>query len=439
MPDDHPHTLDRLSPDVTPSARRDGMAPTPELTRQNLAGVRWLGLAAFLLLAAALALGVARHYARYREVMVTAEQQRDLVPRVRVVPVRASPRMQQVVLPAATSAYEATNIYARASGYIAQRFVDIGSRVKAGDPLAVISAPELDHQIAQAEATMRQSEATLRQTEAQRELAARTWARNSVLLKDGWITRQQGDTDQADLAALTHAVEADKAAVNAQKAQIQVLEQQKDYLRVVAPFDGVVTQRNVDVGSLVQADATSGTFLFALAHSDVLRVQLYVPQSVALGVAPGVSAVIRVPEIPDHPFPGKVTRIADALDPSTRTLLTEIDVPNLGGELTPGMYCSVELDVPRKTPSLLVPDPAIVFDAQGVYVFVVENGIAHQRKITEIRDLGTEVEVSAGVKPGELVIVNPPVDLEDGTKVKIRGQESAVAASWGGTIISFLC
>ena len=198
MPDDHPHTLDRLSPDATPSARRDGMAPAPELTRQNLAGVRWLGLAAFLLLAAALALGVARHYARYREVMVTAEQQRDLVPRVRVVPVRASPPMQQVVLPAATSAYEATNIYARASGYIAQRFVDIGSRVKAGDPLAVISAPELDHQIAQAEATMRQSEATLRQTEAQRELAARTWARDSVLLKDGWITRQQGDTDQAE-------------------------------------------------------------------------------------------------------------------------------------------------------------------------------------------------------------------------------------------------
>ncbi len=127
---------------------------------------------------------------------------------------------------------------------------------------------------------MRQSEATLRQTEAQRELAARTWARDSVLLKDGWITRQQGDTDQANLAALTHAVEADKAAVNAQKAQIQVLEQQKDYLRVVAPFDGVVTQRNVDVGSLVQADATCGTFCslsrtaMCCASSSMYRSQL---------------------------------------------------------------------------------------------------------------------------------------------------------------------
>jgi RND family efflux transporter MFP subunit len=165
-----------------------------------------------------------------------------------------------------------------------------------------------------------------------------------------------------------------------------------------------------------------------MAHSDMLRIQLYVPQSAAFGVAPGVPAVIRVPEIPGRPFPGKVTRIADALDPATRTLLTEIDVPNPEGELSPGMYCTVELDVPRKTPSLLVPDPAVVFDAQGVYVFVVEDGVAHMRKITEIRDLGTEVEVSEGVKRGELVVVNPPVDLEDGSKVKIRGQATATAA-----------
>ena len=202
---------------------------------------------------------------------------------------------------------------------------------------------------------------------------------------------------------------------------LEVLLQQKAYQRVVAPFDGVVTQRNIDVGSLIEADATTGTFLFALAHSNALRIQLYVPQSAAIGVAPGVPAIIRVPEIPDHPFPGKVTRIADALDPSTRTLLTEIDVPNPGGELSPGMYCSVELDVPRRTPSLMVPDPAVVFDAHGVYVFVVENGIAHQHKIAETRDLGTEMEVSEGVKAGDLVVVNPPVDLEDGGKVKIRG------------------
>ena len=333
------------------------------------------------------------------------------------------------MLPAATSAYEATNIFARASGYIAERFVDIGSQVKKGDTLAVITAPELDHQIAQAQATLLQTEATLRQTEAQRELAQHNWDRDAVLVKQGWATRQQGDTDQSNLAALTNAVEAGKAAVKAQQAQIQVLEQQKAYQRVVAPFDGVITQRNIDVGSLVQADATTGTFMFALSHSNVLRIQLYVPQEAALGVAPSVPAVIRVPEIPGHPFPGDVTRIADALDPATRTLLTEIDVANPNGELSPGMYCTVELDVPRKTASLRVPDSAVVFDAQGVYVYVVENGLAHQRKITEVRDLGTEIEVSAGVKPGEQVIINPPVDLNDGAKVKIRANAATAKSA----------
>ncbi|HUC70116.1 MAG TPA: efflux RND transporter periplasmic adaptor subunit, partial [Stellaceae bacterium] len=145
------------------------------------------------------------------------------------------------------------------------------------------------------------------------------------------------------------------------------------------------------------------------------------------GVAPGIAAIVRVPEIPGHPFPGKVTRIADALDPATRTLLTEIDVPNPHGELSPGMYTTVELDIPRRTPSLIVPDASVVFDAQGLYVFVVDNGVARQRKITETRDLGTEAEVSEGVNAGERVVLNPPVDLEDGAKVKIRGHPAAVA------------
>src|SRR5262249_51646497 len=166
------------------------------------------------------------------------------------------------------------------------------------------------------------------------------------------------------------------------------------YQRVAAPFDGVVTRRNIDVGSLVQADATSGTFMFTLVQSDVLRIRLYVPQDSAIGVKPGVAAVVRVPEIPDRNFPGAVARIANALDPATRTLQTEIDVPNSDGELSPGIYCTVELRVPRRTPSLIVPAGSIVFDRDGLHVLVVERGIVHSRKITEIRDLGTEVEVS---------------------------------------------
>src|SRR5205085_11795408 len=136
-------------------------------------------------------------------------------------------------------------------------------------------------------------------------------------------------------------------------------------------------------------------------------------------------AVVLVPEIPDRTFPGKVTRIADALDPATRTLLTEIDLPNPNGELSPGMYCTVELKIPRKTPSLIVPAGAIVFDADGLHVLMVGNGVVLSRKITEVRDLGTEVEVSRGVEAGEQVVLTPPVDLGEGGKVEVRAPAPA--------------
>ena len=234
------------------------------------------------------------------------------------------------------------------------------------------------------------------------------------------MTQQQGDTDRLNYAAQQQAVRAETAAIASQEAQLAVLHQQKAYQQVVAPFDGVVTRRNIDVGSLVQADATSGTFMFTLTQNDVLRIRLYVPQDTAIGVKPGVHAVVRVPEIPDHVFAGQVARIADALDPATRTLQTEIDVANPDGELSPGIYCTVELKVPRRTPSLIMPAGAIVFDRDGLHVLVVEDGIAHSRTVTEIRDLGTEVEVSDGVKDGDQVVLTPPVTLEDGSKVQIR-------------------
>ncbi|MFZ2077102.1 MAG: efflux RND transporter periplasmic adaptor subunit [Xanthobacteraceae bacterium] len=182
----------------------------------------------------------------------------------------------------------------------------------------------------------------------------------------------------------------------------------------------MITQRNVDIGSLVQADATTGTFLFTLMQSDMIRIQLYVPQDEAFGLAPGVEAVVHVPEMPGRNFPGTVTRLANALQPGTRTLLTEIDVPNPDHALTAGTYCIVELRIPRKTPSLIVPSEAIIFNRNGLSVVVVEDSIARIRAVTVVRDFGTTVEVSAGVKDGDQVILNPPVDLTDGHKVTVR-------------------
>ena len=382
---------------------------------------RWtLGLAVIAVLVAALGFGVWRHYRQYRDVQTTAAQHRDSVPTVRVEAVRASPAKMLVTLPATTNAYEAASIFARASGYLEKRYVDIGSRVTTGQILAEITAPELDHQIAQAQANMLQSEATLRQTEANRELARVTSQRNSPLVAQNYVSKLQGDTDRLNYAAQQQAAAAAEATIQAQSAQVRVLQQQKAYQKVVAPFDGVITQRNIDVGSLVTADAASGTSMFAMTQSAIMRIQLFVPQDAAFGVSPGVDAVVRVPEMPGHSFPGTVTRIADALQPGTRTLLTEIDVPNPDGALTPGIYCTVELQIPRKTPSLIVPAGAIIFNRHGIQVAVVENGVVHIRKVDVARDLGTEIEVSDGVKDGDEVVLNPPVELQDGGRVEIR-------------------
>jgi RND family efflux transporter MFP subunit len=386
-------------------------------TRRRWAG-RLFALTALLALAGALAFGATRHYSHYREAMATAEQRRDFVPSLRVATVVPSDPFELVTLPATTLAFEAANVYARASGYIATREVDIGDHVKKGQLLAKISAPELEHQIAQNEATLAQLKATQQQAEASLGLAQVTWNRDRPLVGEGWATQQQGTIDVQTLKAQQATVASAQANVAAQEGLLKVLYQEKDYQSVVAPFDGVITQRNIDVGSLVQADASSGTFMFTIMQSDIIRTQVYVPQDQAVGLGPGVDAVVRVPEDPDHPFPGKVTRIADALQPGTRTLLTEIDIPNPDGALAPGTYCTVELRIPRKTPTLLVPAEAVVFNRNGLQVAVVENGVAHIRKVVVARDLGTQVELRSGVKQGDSVILNPPVELVDGSKVQ---------------------
>jgi RND family efflux transporter MFP subunit len=345
------------------------------------------------------------------------EQNRTRVPEVRVAAVRASDSKITVTLPATTTAFEAANIFARTSGYIEKRYVDIGDRVKAGALLADITAPELDHQIVQAKATLAQNQATLQQTQASRDLAEVTNARDSKLVKQGWLTLQQGDNDRLTLQAQQAAMGVAQANIAAQQAQIRILEQEKAYQRVIAPFDGVITQRQIDNGSLVQSGST---FMYTLMHPDVIRTQVFIPQDEAFGLGPGVDAVIRVPEIPDRTFPGKVTRIATALQPGSRTLLSEIDVPNPDWALRPGIYCTVELFIPRKTPSMIIPADAVVFDQNGLHVALVQNGSVHLQKITIARDFGKEVEVHDGVKPGDQVILNPMVNLAEGDKVAVQ-------------------
>jgi RND family efflux transporter MFP subunit len=399
------------------------IAPMHHPDKRRRWGGRLLGLAVLLVLGGGVTLGGWRYVSQHNAALAASEQRRDLAPSLRLAAVRASADDVVVSLPATTSAFSVADIFARASGYIEKREVDIGDRVKKGQLLVQIVAPELDHQIAQAEATLKQLEASVRQAQANRDLAQVTWDRDSGLVQKGWVTPQQGDTDRLTLQAREAAVGIAQSNVASQQALLKVLYQQKDYQSVVAPFDGVITQRNVDVGTLVQADATTGTFMFTIMQANVIRAQVYVPQDQAYGLAPGVGAVVRVPEIPDRTFPGKVTRIADALQPGTRTLLTEVDIPNPDGALSPGMYCTIELHIPRKTPSLVVPADAVIFNGGGLQVAVVENGVAHIRKISVSRDLGTEIEVRDGVNPGDQVVLNPPVDLADGARVVARSAD----------------
>ena len=372
-----------------------------------------------MLLVSVLALGVWWHYQQHRRVIDTAEQQANFVPTVHVEKVVLRLGRLHVTLPATTLGFVEANIYARASGYVAKRYVDIGDHVKAGQLLAEITAPEIEDQIAQYQNSGAAGQATTLQNQAQRELDRVTWARDSVLVKQGWVTPQQGDVDAYTLQAQHHATNAAQFNAAATQAQAAYYNQLKSYLQVVAPFDGVITQRNIDVGSLITADATGGTAMFAMTHSNVIRVWVYVPQDDAFGVKPGIKAVIRVPAMPNLTLHGKVTRIADALQPGTRTLLTEVDVPNPDGALQPGVYCTVELKIPRPAPALIVPASAIIFNQNGMQVAVVENGIVHLHKIAITTDYGTEVEVNAGVKSGDKVILQPPVNLADGGKVQI--------------------
>jgi RND family efflux transporter MFP subunit len=387
---------------------------------------RWsrllFGGGAFLLLAVGLAFGTSRSYSQQREVIATADHAREFVPSVRVAIVGASPGNIVVTLPATTAAFADANIYARATGYIGKRNVDIGDHVKQGELLAELGVPELDEQIAQNESTLEQLKAAVQQAQANSTLAQATWNRDKPLVRDGWATAHQGDIDVQTVKADEAAVSVAQANVSAQERLLRVLHQNRAYASVVAPFDGVITQRNVDVGSLVQGNANTGTFMFEIMQKDVIRVRVYVPQDAAFGVAPGVEAIVRVPEIPGRSFRGKVTRIAEALQTGTRTLLTEIDISNPDGELQPGTYCTVELNILSKTPSFLVPADATIFNQNGMQVAVVKDGTAHIHKVSVTRDLGTQVEVDNGVEQGDLVIINPPIALSEGSKVRARAE-----------------
>ncbi|MCJ2051797.1 efflux RND transporter periplasmic adaptor subunit [Methylobacterium sp. J-070] len=340
-----------------------------------------------------------------------------------------------------TQAFDMASLYPRATGYIVARKVDIGTHVKKGDLLFRISAPDLDQQLVQAQsqvlqlqAALIQARAMVDQAEANRHLADVTNRRTSTLAGTGIENRQNADTSQAGVLAQTANAAATRAAVQVAEANIAVQETQVARLKVLAgfeeiraPFDGVVTTRNNDVGDAVTADTITGTPLLTLARDDVLRMAVNVPLYAADGVRDGLDARIEVAQIPGKIFPGMVARSSTTLLSAARTLMTEVDIPNPDGVLRAGLYITITLEIPRVSPAVTVPGDALIFDQNGTRVAVVEaaadgSSVARLRPVTIFRQTAMALELRSGLTGGERVIVGPPASLRDGDKVSVGPQ-----------------
>ena len=343
-----------------------------------------------------------------------------VAPRAPVVRAVAADAGRTLTLPAALSPNEQTLVYARASGYVQRWLVDIGDRVKQGQLLVVLSTPELDQQLAQARAALAHMVAAVAQAEANRAYARVTAQREARLFAQALISAQENDQARLAAAAADATVNAARADVVAQRATVGQLEQLVSFGKVYAPFDGNVTRRLVNVGTLVNAGAGStSAALFELAATDPMLAYVDVPQPFAPSVQAGEAAKIAVRNFRGRAFAGRVTRTAGALDPASRTLRTEVSVPNASGELLAGMYVEVSLDVAVTHQVIRLPSTAIIADARGVHVAVVDgSGKVHLVPVTTGLDNGNTIDVVAGLSGGEQVMVSPPSDVQDGLEVQ---------------------
>ncbi|HZD94420.1 MAG TPA: efflux RND transporter periplasmic adaptor subunit [Candidatus Sulfotelmatobacter sp.] len=336
------------------------------------------------------------------------ETEKLAIPTVGVTRPGAEPAADQLVLPAQLQPYVESAIYARTNGYLLRWTKDIGSHVNKGELLAEIDTPEIDQELLQAKATRQQ-------TEAQLQLAKSTAERWTNLRKTDSVSQQEADQQVSAYAQ-------SQANFAAADANVRRLQQLESFKHVYSPISGVLTRRNTDVGALIAAGSTGQSReLFDVAQVDPLRVFVSVPQTNAPSIRAGLSAYIELREYPGQKFTGKVVRTADSIDPATRTLLTEIDVPNHDAHLLPGSYAEVHFAVPIQITRISVPVNAILFRSEGPRVAVVgSDRKVHLKAITIGRDFGTRVEILGGLDPNDLVVVNPADSLEDGQEVNVK-------------------
>jgi RND family efflux transporter MFP subunit len=366
----------------------------------------WIAVLALAIVAAIVISGILpRIHARADLDKETAEM---AIPTVSVVhPKRGAPA-QEVVLPANVQAYIDAPIYARTNGYLKHWYADIGAHVKAGQLLADIETPEVDQQL-------RQSRADLATAEANLNLSQITATRYADLLKTDSVSKQDADNAAGDYAAK-------QATVHSAQANVRRLEELQAFEKIYAPFEGVITARNTDIGALIDSGSSGGTRteLFHIAQPDKLRVYVNVPEAYSQAAKPGLTADLALSEFPGRFFPGTLVRTAEAIDQSTRTLLVEIRVNNPTGTLLSGAYAEVHLKLPTATSAFILPVNALLFRAEGLRVAAVTDGDhADLKQVTLGHDFGSEVEVVAGLTGDESIIVNPPDSIVAGEEVRI--------------------
>jgi RND family efflux transporter MFP subunit len=393
---------------TSPSGEYSGDVVQP-LPERGLSRGVWIGMAVVALIVAAVVIfGILAR--RKSEQTLETEAVVAAIPSVNVIYPAPSSLSSEIALPGNTQAFVDTPIYSRTSGYLKDWYFDIGARVKKGQLMATIETPEVDQQLQVAQADLKSAQANLN-------LANTTAARYQNLLTTNSVSKQETDVATSDALAK-------QAAVDASMASVRRLEQLQSFEKVYAPFDGIVTARNTDIGALISAGQnTTPKELFHLAAIGKIRVYVSVPEAYTAAIKDGGKATLTLDEYPGRAFEGTITRNSSAIDPVTRTLNVEVDIDNPKGELLPGAYVFVHFKVPEHATSLMLPSNTLLFRAQGLQVGVVRGDRVQLVPVKIGKDTGANVEITSGVTTDDAVILDPSDSLASGQKVEIANKD----------------
>jgi RND family efflux transporter MFP subunit len=393
--------------EITENIKKTGTKSSAELHSNGSSRKSWvIGVVILVIAGSVLAFGILSRLKDEANLRNAVAQ--TAAPAVSVVlPKRGAP-IEELILPGNVQPFISSPIYARTDGYLTKWYFDIGAHVKAGQLLAVINSPEVDQELAQAKSTLATAQANLELAEITRERYTSLFTKHAV---------PQQDRDNA-----IGAYNADKATVEADQASVQRYAALVSFERVYAPFDGVITARNTDIGDLINSGSNTApkTDLFHIAQTHTLRVYVNVPEEYSQGVKPGRTETdIVLAEFPGRRFPGKLVRTADSINASTRTLLVEIDVSNPTSTVFTGSYAEVHLKIPSQNPTYIIPSNTLLFRTQNLQVGVVQDGKAVLKNVTPGHDFGNEIEIVAGLNDSDHVIVNPADSLVNGEAVQV--------------------